>query len=206
MNSTVLALSADALLDDEPGASLASIYFRDGDSKLLRMFTRDLAQVSLHYRNYEETGTGRPYLCLGDDKCATCLGGRRPTKTFLAPAVYVPTRTLGILNFSEASGPDSLRRLIGQLLRLPDYAQKIFELSLHRRKYSFKIIRNVTEEEDGEAFGLDIVRDLMDRGGVTAEEMAGTIDRITNAEMLDESPSLRGELALRHPGIDVSTL
>jgi hypothetical protein len=206
VTSIVRSVSADALLGDETSTALTSIFLRDGDSRLLRLFSRGLAQVGLHFRNYEETGTARPYLCIGDGKCAACLGGRRPTTTFMLPGVYVPTRSLGVISFGEASGPDSLRRLIGQHLRLPDYGQKLVELALHRRKYSLKILRTITEAEDGEEYGLDILGEVVERGGVTADEMAATIDRLTNAEMIDESVSLRNEIALRLPGLDVTTL
>ncbi len=206
MNSIVRSVSADALLDDDSSAELTPIYLRDGDSKTLRLISRDLAAVGLHFRNYDEAGTARPYLCLGEHECASCLGGRRATATFLMPVLYVPTRTVGVLSFSEASGPDSLRRQMGQLLRLPDYTQKIFELSLHRRKYTSKILRTLTEAEDGEAYGLDVLREVVARGGLTTEALVATVERVTNADMIEESPSLRREIELRHPGLDVTGL
>lgn len=206
MSPIVRSVSADSLLDDEQGTSLAPIYLRDGDSKILRLVSRELAQVGLHFRNFEETGSSRPYLCNGEGECATCLGGRRPAMTFLLPVLYVPTRTLGVLSFGEATGPDSLRRQITQPLRSPDFSSKIIELSLHRRKYTVKILRTLTDAEDGEQFGLDVLREVVERGDLTPDAMASTIGRLTNAEMLEESPSLRGEIELRHPGLDVTTL
>lgn len=208
MNSIARPVSADALLEDESGSPLTSIYLRDPDSKTLRLIGRDLAGVGLHFRNpaESETGSARPYLCLGELRCATCLGGRRPTPTFLAPVLYVPTRTPGVVSFGEANGPDSLRRQIAHLLRRPDYTQLVFELSLYRRKFTTKILRVLTEADDGEQFGLDVLQDLVVNGGLTLDAMVATVERLSNAEMLEESPTLRREIELRHPGLDVTTL
>lgn len=206
MTIPVKTITADALLVDDAAPALPSFYVRDGESKTFRAISRELAQVGQHYRDRVETGSARPFLCRGEAVCAACLGGRRATLTFLLPVLYVPTRTVGVLSFGEAAGPDSLRRQIGQLLRLGDYTQKIFELANHSRKYTLKIVRSLSDAEDGEAFGLDALRDVVARGGLTPEALAATVDQVTNAEMLDESPSLRGEIKLRHPGIDVRAL
>lgn len=205
MNPTIRSISANELLADEPAAQIVGTYFREDESKVLRVLGTQLAEIAQHFRDRNVASTARPFLCNGPN-CVACLAGKAPVTMFLLPALLIASRTVCALSIGEASGPDSLRRLIAQVLRLPDITQKIIEITLRKRKYSLKILRTIAPEEDNERFGLDIIRDVVERNLVTPEALAATVDQVANADLLDEWPSLRAEVELRHPGLDVDAL
>jgi hypothetical protein len=206
--SIARTISADDLPDNDPQTALRSLYLRDNDSRIVRPLSKLLTEMGMHFRDRDVAGTARPFACIAasGDPCVACLAGKRAVATYLGAVLDVPTRSLCALSLGDGTGPDSLQRQLAQVLRLADFSQKLLEISLHRRKYTVKILRTIAAEEDGPTYGLDVIREGLARDAVNPDALAATVDRLTNAEMLDEWPALRGEIALRHPGIDIDAL
>jgi len=193
-------ISAVELARETPtdGPLLASRRIAIKEKALVRAVTSQMVAALVHWHSTggADDRTIMLLQCNGAG-CVLC-GAGNDAKTYLfVPLYFLMDGALGVISFAKNGGPGSLRAQLVPLLGRDDATDLIIEIDRkNRSRYLAKLVKKI-DDSDGVDYGDDVLADVVARGGVSPEDVLGTVDKLTNEELLEEFPQLATVLAAK---------
>ncbi len=208
LSSTPEAVPSIWDVDASPVTPLQPLFLREGESVAIRLVTTRTAQAEIHFGARGE-GKLAPVRCnkVDGNECAVCLSRMRPTQIHLLLVLNLGAAELGVLTLYKDSSAGSLFAQLAPLMKRADLTNLIVEVTKVGRRYQVRLLKTVdTSKPDGNDYGDAILRDVVSRGLPTNEDLLGTLDTVSNSELLMDNPALERKISLFHPGFDITTL
>ncbi len=172
---------------------------------LVRPITTSLIPASIHYLLKEASGSLVVH-CNGTT-CALCLGRHKPVPMYLFALFFVDGGEVGVIEFGQSGGAGSLRGALVPVLKDRNCTSLILEISKLRGRHNVAVVATLDDTtRDAADYGDAVLRDLIARGGISAKDVRGVVDRRDNQGLLAALDWLPARIRLYHPGLDLSKL
>jgi len=109
----------------------------------------------------------------------------------------------------RTAGPRSLAPQVLSILAKDGFEQLILQIRRQGNRYRVAVANNLGDQDSalqGVELGEDIIRDFLANDGDMPELLLASIEQRPNQMLLMDYPSLRAEIAVLHPGLDMSKL
>lgn len=175
-------------------AALSELRIQVGATSLIRLFTDDAYQVSLHYG---ETPALKGYFhCLQVD-CPYCRAGKKLSNFFLLPAFSIESGTVQVLRLPESTEPYSLT---SQILNALDDPHSESKVQVIRRLDTFRYSVEIRDISANKKVGIEQISLFTDAAESGQLKLDTLFSRPSKEDMLaDESVRLHLSILTDNP-------
>ena len=173
-----MAKLGDLIKQKTTTGALGEFKIPEGADVIGRVFTDDVANISLHYG---ETEALRGYFqCLGEG-CPFCLAGRKASPFFLLPVYNVAADSIQILRLAESTDPHALLPQVLSVLDDPKLEEK-FQVFHRLDKYRYNIeSRTAVDRRHIGAAHISVFTDAAESGKI---DLTAIFPRPSREDML----------------------